>query len=172
MGKDISLNIEFYKGSILTLFKKEDCIFHTIIGVITACGGYIAYQLFCRIAYGRFLNLEWNLPIPIFLLVITIAFSEELFFRGYLQVRLSEAMNLWSRIFLVSVFVMIYKLSIHLTNINFIKAIEIGGVSFVGSIWVGYLLDKYRTLISPTLFHIVWDILVYSPYSKMPYWLF
>ncbi len=171
IGVDLKRNLHSYNGSFLNLFR-TNYLLHSAIGCITAYLGYVAYQLFYHAGYGFVPKAEWNLPTTTAVLIASIAISEELFFRGWLQVRLSNAMNMASSIFISSLAIAIYKIIIHLNGIDFLKVVEVGGFSFAGSIWLGYLLARYNTIVSTIVFHVAWDFLVYSHHTGTPYWIF
>ncbi len=171
IGIDIRNNPASHEGDFLNLFR-TNYFLHGAIGCVSAYLGYLSYQTFYYSGYGFVPRAEWNLPCTTAILIASIAVSEELFFRGYLQVRLSDSMSMASSILLSSLSIAVYKIIIHLNGIDFLKIVEVGGFSFAGSIWLGYLLARYKTVVSPIVFHVAWDFLVYSHHTRTPYWIF
>lgn len=150
----------------------SNIFFGTLIGVIL----HLVFSAYYFIAYEKVLFL---LPyrnfviIPIALLVV---FSEELFFRGYMLPRLEGAFKSYATVLAVlinSVLFMFY----HQNSIfnlvlygPYYSTLETMIINFVGSVILSVIFVKFRSLISPTSAHVVFDILFYIHFT-FPYWL-
>ena len=151
---------------------KNNVFFGILIGIIL----HLVFSAYYFIAYEKVLFL---LPyrnfviIPIALLVV---FSEELFFRGYMLPRLEGAFKSYATVLAVlinSILFMFYHQNSIFNLILFgpyYSTIETMLINFAGSVILSIIFVKFRSLISPTLAHAVFDILFYIHFT-FPYWL-
>jgi len=151
---------------------RNNIIYGILIGVIL----HLAFSVYYFIVYEKVLFL---LPyrnfiiIPIALLVV---FSEELFFRGYMLPRLEGAFKSYATILAVLINSILFMFYHQNSIFNLIlygpyySTLEIMVINFAGSVILSVIFVKFRSLISPTLAHAVFDILFYIHFS-FPYWL-
>ncbi|MFX1466762.1 MAG: lysostaphin resistance A-like protein, partial [Promethearchaeota archaeon] len=111
--------------------------------------------------------------IPIALLVV---FSEELFFRGYMLPRLEGAFKSYATVLAVLINSILFMFYHQNSIFNLIlygpyySTLETMLINFAGSVILSIIFVKFRSLISPTLAHAVFDILFYIHFA-FPYWL-
>jgi len=151
---------------------RNNIIYGILIGVIL----HLAFSVYYFIVYEKVLFL---LPyrnfiiIPIALLVV---FSEELFFRGYMLPRLEGAFKSYATILAVLINSILFMFYHQNSIFNLIlygpyySTLEIMVINFAGSVILSVIFVKFRSLISPTLAHVVFDILFYIHFT-FPYWL-
>jgi membrane protease YdiL (CAAX protease family) len=151
---------------------KHNLFFGILIGVIL----HLAFSAYYFVAYEKVLFL---LPyrnfiiIPIALLVV---FSEELFFRGYMLPRLEGAFKSYATVLAVIINSILFMFYHQNSIFNLIlygpyySTLETMIINFAGSVILSVIFVKFRSLISPTVAHVVFDILFYIHFT-FPYWL-
>jgi membrane protease YdiL (CAAX protease family) len=151
---------------------RENILFGILFGIIL----HLAFSAYYFVVYEKVLFLlpyrNWAI-IPIALLVV---FSEELFFRGYMLPRLEEAITSHATFYAVlinSILFCFYHQSLLFSLIlygPYYSTIESMLINFAGSVVLSIIFVKFRSLISPTLAHTLFDILFYIHFA-FPYWI-
>lgn len=170
-GRDIR-SMGFNRTGIVVPESPRAAIIDIFLGLASAALAYGAYFLFHTYVYVS--EPDWGLRLSTagIILVAATALCEEIFFRGYLQIRLMENLGAFSAITCVSLSVAIYKSLIHIEKVNLKALAEISIISFSGSMWVGYLLMRRGNILAPVVCHVLWDLMVYSSSKTIPSWLF
>jgi membrane protease YdiL (CAAX protease family) len=142
------------------------------VGLLSGGTAYLLYKVGMRWLDFHTGDLIWALPTSAAVLIVATATAEEIFFRGYIQKRISLKINPVLAIVCVSLLVAIYKMTIHSSDWSWGTAITIGGVSMVGCIWTGLLFYWSNSLLASIVCHVTWDLLVYCNQPAIPYWLY
>ena len=163
---------EFSVREMLPRHTSQETLAQVAVGLISGSTAYLLYKLgmYCMDFSGG--RVAWALPASAIALVVATATGEEVFFRGYIQRRISGAIHPFFAIVLVSLVVAIYKMTITSEGWSWEGAIVIGGVSALGCIWTGLLFHWSGSLVAPIICHVSWDLLVFGNQSARPYWLY
>ncbi|MFX1521475.1 MAG: CPBP family intramembrane glutamic endopeptidase [Promethearchaeota archaeon] len=157
---------------LTTIAYKENIFFGIIFGIIL----HLAFSVYYFATYEKVLFLLPYRNLAIIPIALLVVFSEELFFRGYMLPRLEGAITSHATFYAVlinSILFCFYHQSLLFSLIlygPYYSTIESMMINFAGSIILSIIFVKFRSLISPTLAHALFDILFYIHFA-FPYWL-
>lgn len=145
---------------------------NVLIGIGLAIFGWFYFSLYNYWTRGRPLELGFGGSYPAILAILAVSVTEEIFFRGYLQNRLSRRHSLWPRV-LMAVFAMaFYKNIVHMwEGMPLILHLELLFVGILHNILPSLWMEWSGSLVGPIVLHVVWDLLVYAPRDTIPYWV-
>ncbi len=158
-------------GLVKTAYK-ENIFFGILFGILL----HLAFSAYYFVMYEKVLFLLPYRNLAIIPIALVVVFSEELFFRGYMLPRLEGAIISNATFYAVlinSILFMFYHQNSIFSLIlygPYFSTIETMLLNFAGSIILSIILVKFRSLVSPTLAHAVFDILFYIHFA-FPYWL-
>lgn len=146
---------------------------HILIAAGLAIFGWFYFRLYNLWTRGIEIKLGFGGSIANILAVIVVSSAEEIFFRGYLQNRLRSHFGFWARV-LIAVFAMaFYKNIVHLwEGMPLLFQLELLFLGILHNILPSLWMEWSGSLIGPLCLHVFWDLLVYAPLGKIPYWVF
>lgn len=148
------------------------------LGLYIALGaviGTLSSRLFSEyvgVTRGEQLSLQVGNSVPVILSILAIAVSEDLFFRGYLLTRLRHfSSRWWVRVLLASCFMAVYKNAVHIWEGEpLIYYLELFATTMFNSVPALIWVEWTGSIATPMTSHFVWDLLVYSYSSDLPFW--
>jgi membrane protease YdiL (CAAX protease family) len=158
-------------GLVKTAYK-ENIFFGVLYGLIL----HLAFSAYYFVMYEKILFLLPIRNLTIIPIALLVVFSEELFFRGYMLPRLERAIMSHASFYAVvinSILFCFYHQSLLFSLIlygPYFSTIEGMLINFAGSVILSIIFVKFRSLISPTLAHALFDILFYIHFT-FPYWI-
>jgi membrane protease YdiL (CAAX protease family) len=142
------------------------------IAVGLAVFGWFWFGFYSLVTRGQWLDTGFGGSFSVVLAIIAVGSAEEIFFRGYLQNRLSPNYSLWLRVLITVVAMAFYKNVVHMwegmTPTLHMELLLIGILhNILPSLW----MEWSDSLVGPWVLHVVWDLLVYAPMAAIPYWV-
>jgi membrane protease YdiL (CAAX protease family) len=144
-----------------------------LIGLGLAFVGWFFFRYYVYYSRGVQLPLGFSGSMAAILSIVVVASAEEIFFRGYLQNRLSDRYGFIPRVVMVVIALSLYKNIIHLwTGMPLFLHVELFAVSVLLSMIPSLLMEWTGNLTGPIVLHVVWDLLVYGHLATIPYWVY
>jgi membrane protease YdiL (CAAX protease family) len=145
---------------------------HALLALLLAIFGWFYFSIYLSVTRGQPIKVGYGGSLPAVLTIIVVASAEELFFRGYLQNRLSQHHPLWRRVLLAVVALALYKNVVHMwEGMPLILHVELLLVGILHNILPSLWMEWSGSLVGPLLLHVIWDLLVYAPMETIPYWV-
>lgn len=146
------------------------------LNVLIATGlaffGWYYFDVYVNLTRGQSLELGYGGSPAAILAIIAVSVAEELFFRGYLQNRLSCRFSLWKRVLFAVVALALYKNIVHMwEGMPLVLHVELLLLGILHNILPSLWMEWSGSLVGPLLLHVIWDLLVYAPMSSIPYWV-
>ncbi len=158
-------------GLVKTAYK-NNIFFGILFGVVL----HLAFSAYYFVLYEKILFLLPYRNLVIIPIALVVVFSEELFFRGYMLPRLEGAIISHATFYAVlinSILFMLYHQNSVVSLIlygPYYSTIETMLINLAGSLILSVIFVKFRSLISPTVAHALFDILFYIHFA-FPFWL-
>lgn len=145
---------------------------NVLIAVGLAFFGWFYFGLYNLWTRGTPIKLGYGGSVEVVLAILAVSVAEELFFRGYVQNRLSGRRSLWARVLIAVVALAFYKNVVHMwEGMPLILHLELLFVGILHNILPSLWMEWSDSLVGPLVLHVVWDLLVYAPQSSIPYWV-
>lgn len=145
---------------------------NALVAVGLAIFGWFYFSLYAYLTRGHWLHLSYGGSFPVVLTIITVSSTEEIFFRGYLQNRLNYRYSMWKRVLIAVAAMAFYKNVVHMwEGMSLVLHVELLLVGILHNVLPSLWMEWSGSLVGPWLLHVVWDLLVYSPMSTIPYWV-
>jgi membrane protease YdiL (CAAX protease family) len=146
------------------------------LNVVIAIGlgifGWFYFDFYSTWTRGRPLQLGYGGSFAAIMAIIVVSVAEEVYFRGYLQNRLSRRYRMLSRVVIAVVAMAFYKNVVHLwSGMPLILHIELLLVGILHNILPSLWMEWSGSLVGPLVLHVVWDLLVYAPQGIIPDWV-
>lgn len=139
--------------------------------------GGVGYMLFSFVlSYPRLsllgsLRRLWVAPGPLLLLICAVAACEEIFFRGYLLLRVQHRFGDLAGI-LCSGFAMgVYKALIHCRTLSPNEVLILSSASCSAGIVLALYVVWRHNLLCAVVAHVLYDLLVFLPWRELPPWV-
>jgi len=146
---------------------------HIFFAGILAVFGWYYFRLYNLWTRGIEIEIGYGGSITAILVAIAVSSAEEIFFRGYLQNRLSSRFNIWTRVFIAVFAMAFYKNIVHMwEGIPLIFQLELLFLGILHNILPSLWMEWSGSLVGPLFLHVFWDLLVYAPLGTIPYWVF
>jgi membrane protease YdiL (CAAX protease family) len=134
--------------------------------------GWLYFSAYVHMTRGYWLRLGFGGSITVILAIIAVSTAEEIFFRGYLQNRLSLHFSLWRRVLITVLAIALYKNIVHLWDGTSLTAhIELLLLGVLHNILPSIWMEWSGSLVGPLALHVFWDLLVYAPMNTIPDWI-
>jgi membrane protease YdiL (CAAX protease family) len=134
--------------------------------------GWFYYRLYVYLTRGVVIQLGYGGSPSAILAIILVGSAEEIYFRGYMQNRLSLRFGLLARVLLAVAALAFYKNVVHMWDaLPLVLQIELFLVGILHNVLPSLWMEWSDSLVGPLLLHIFWDLLVYAPLSGIPYWV-
>jgi membrane protease YdiL (CAAX protease family) len=145
---------------------------NVFIAIGLAVFGWLYFSVYNYWTRGRALELGYGGSFAAILTILAVSIAEELFFRGYLQNRLSYRCSLWSRVLIAVAALAFYKNVIHMwEGLPLVMHLELFFLGILHNILPSLWMEWSGSLVGPLVLHVVWDLLVYAPLPSIPYWV-
>ncbi|MFC2030198.1 type II CAAX prenyl endopeptidase Rce1 family protein [Chloroflexota bacterium] len=145
---------------------------NVFIGIGLAAFGWLYFSIYNYWTRGQFLELGYGGSFAAILTIIAVSVAEELFFRGYLQNRLSYRYPIWARVLIAVVALAFYKNIVHMwEGLPLFLHLELFLLGILHNILPSLWMEWSGSLVGPLVMHVVWDLLVYAPMGSIPYWV-
>ena len=146
---------------------------NVLIAAGLAIFGWFWFNGYTYVTRGHFLEMGFGGSYSGVILIIVVSVAEEVFFRGYVQNRLSSRYSLWVRVIIAVVALAFYKNVVHMWDgMAFNLHIELLFIGILHNVLPSLWMEWSGSLVGPMLLHLFWDLLVYAPLSEIPYWVF
>jgi membrane protease YdiL (CAAX protease family) len=143
-----------------------------VLALLLAILGWFYFSIYLSITRGQPIRVGYGGSLPAVMTIIVVASAEELFFRGYLQNRLSQRHPLWRRALLAVIALALYKNVVHMwEGMPLILHVELFLIGILHNILPSLWMEWSGSLAGPLLLHVMWDLLVYAPMESIPYWV-
>jgi membrane protease YdiL (CAAX protease family) len=134
--------------------------------------GWFYFSLYNYLTRGVWIKLGYGGSFAAILAILAVSTAEELFFRGYVQNRLSLHFPMWQRILVAVVGLALFKNVVHMwEEMAFILHLELLMLGVLHNILPSLWLEWSGSLVGPLAMHVIWDLLVYARLSDIPYWV-
>ena len=145
---------------------------NVLIAAGLAIFGWFYFSGYNYVTRGYFLKLGFGGSYTAVLVIIAVSVAEEVFFRGYMQNRLSLRHSLWKRVLVTVVAIALYKNVVHMWDGMALSLhIELFLVGILHNVLPSLWMEWSGSLVGPLLLHVFWDLLVYAPMGEIPYWV-
>jgi membrane protease YdiL (CAAX protease family) len=145
---------------------------NVLIAIGLAIFGWFYFSLYSTWTRGRPLQLGYGGSLSAIMAIIVVSVAEEVYFRGYLQNRLSRRYRMLSRVLIAVIAMALYKNIVHLWDgMSLILHVELLLVGILHNILPSLWLEWSGSLVGPLVLHVVWDLLVYAPQGTIPDWV-
>lgn len=143
-----------------------------IIAVALAAFGWFYYGFYINLTRGHWIPFGFGGSFTVILVIIAVSTAEEMFFRGYLQNHLSDQYSRIARVLIAVVALALFKNVVHLwEGMSPGLHLELFLLGVLHNILPSLWLEWSGSLVGPLVMHVVWDLFVYAPMSKIPYWV-
>jgi membrane protease YdiL (CAAX protease family) len=145
---------------------------NAVLALLLGVFGWFYFSIYLSVTRGEPIKVGYGGSLAAVATIILVASAEELFFRGYLQNRLSQHHPLWRRALLAVVALALYKNVVHMwEGMPLILHLELFLVGILHNILPSLWMEWSGSLVGPLLLHVIWDLLVYAPMESIPYWV-
>ena len=143
-----------------------------VLALLLAVFGWFYFSIYLSVTRGEPIRTGYGGSPAAAVTIILVATAEELFFRGYLQNRLSQHHPLWRRALLAVVALALYKNVVHMwEGMPLTLHLELFLLGILHNILPSLWMEWSGSLVGPLLLHVIWDLLVYAPMETIPYWV-
>jgi membrane protease YdiL (CAAX protease family) len=145
---------------------------NAVLALLLAVFGWFYFSIYLSVTRGEPIRTGYGGSPAAVATIILVATAEELFFRGYLQNRLSRHHPLWRRALLAVVALALYKNVVHMwEGMPLTLHLELFLLGILHNILPSLWMEWSGSLVGPLLLHVIWDLLVYAPMETIPYWV-